>query len=343
MDMWTTQERCPHAHSLNNKYKSQTISQRLNRPQILPRRQLIRPSQMNDNHDHVGGQSPKSQRRRVELRLIIVDPLIQQRCKTSKKVVSEYAQAMRDDANFPPLTVFCSDGDYILADGFTRKKAQEKAHPNNTHIECEVLPGDRDDALLFACGANATHGMPRTNADKRKAVKTLLGCEKWSNWSDRQIAQQCNVSHPFVAKIRRRLETFPGADPSGQKASRPSVPDVTATGKPNRARTAKRSGTSYTLQSEDIGGRRRGTQSRQKGPQPFLAPHAWWLASKDERLKFVREIGGPELLKTLKEAEPSFDILAFTKMHCEEINAIAVESEPSPVAEPPSDPQPVGV
>ena len=21
MDMWTTQERCPHAHSLNNKYK----------------------------------------------------------------------------------------------------------------------------------------------------------------------------------------------------------------------------------------------------------------------------------------------------------------------------------
>jgi hypothetical protein len=38
MDMWTTQERCPHAHSLNNKYKSQTISQGLNRPQILPRR-----------------------------------------------------------------------------------------------------------------------------------------------------------------------------------------------------------------------------------------------------------------------------------------------------------------
>ena len=38
MDMWTTQERCPHAHSLNNKYKSQTISRGLNRPQILPRR-----------------------------------------------------------------------------------------------------------------------------------------------------------------------------------------------------------------------------------------------------------------------------------------------------------------
>jgi hypothetical protein len=36
MDMWTTQERCPHAHSLNNKYKSQTISQGLNRPTDSP-------------------------------------------------------------------------------------------------------------------------------------------------------------------------------------------------------------------------------------------------------------------------------------------------------------------
>ena len=25
--MWTTQERCPHAHSLNNKYKSQTTAE----------------------------------------------------------------------------------------------------------------------------------------------------------------------------------------------------------------------------------------------------------------------------------------------------------------------------
>jgi hypothetical protein len=41
MDMWTTQERCPHAHSLNNKYKSQTISQGLNRPQILRRRHFV--------------------------------------------------------------------------------------------------------------------------------------------------------------------------------------------------------------------------------------------------------------------------------------------------------------
>src|ERR1700685_3432139 len=43
MDMWTTQERCPHAHSLNNKYKSQTKveSAKDHCPQILRRRQII--------------------------------------------------------------------------------------------------------------------------------------------------------------------------------------------------------------------------------------------------------------------------------------------------------------
>ncbi len=304
---------------------------------------------MEDNPNILDEQHPQSQRRRVQLRLIIVDPLIQQRCKTSKKVVSEYAQAMRDDQSFPPLTVFCSDRQtYILADGFTRKKAHEKAYPNIPDIECEVLPGGRDDALLFACGANASHGQPRTIADKRKAVKTLL--DRWPQWSDRVIAQQAHVSHTFVSRVRKKhLATLPDAGPkAGGHGTSPSpAADVTASRKivvrPDRGPTTKRSGTSYTLQSEDVGGRHRGTQSQQKGAQPFLAPHAWWLASKDEKLRFVREVGALELLKTLKEAEPSFDILAFTRKHCEEINAIAVESEPSPVAERSTGSQPVGV
>jgi hypothetical protein len=50
----------------------------------------------------------------------------------------------------------------------------------------------------------------RTNADKRKAVKTLLEDEEWSKWSDREIARQCEVSHPFVSKMKEKyLETFP--------------------------------------------------------------------------------------------------------------------------------------
>jgi hypothetical protein len=65
--------------------------------------------------------------------------------------------------------------------------------------------GTRRDAILHAAGANAAHGLRRTNADKRRAVETLLRDEEWSKWSDREIARLCAVSHPFVSQIRQSL------------------------------------------------------------------------------------------------------------------------------------------
>ncbi len=45
--------------------------------------------------------------------------------------------------------------------------------------------------------------------DKRNAVEQALGDPELSRWSDREIAKQCGVTHPFVAKVRRSLETKP--------------------------------------------------------------------------------------------------------------------------------------
>ena len=47
--------------------------------------------------------------------------------------------------------------------------------------------------------------LPRNRADKRKSVETLLLDPEWVNWSDREIAEACQVSHPTVAAIRRSL------------------------------------------------------------------------------------------------------------------------------------------
>ncbi|HEV3448349.1 MAG TPA: hypothetical protein VG099_27180 [Gemmataceae bacterium] len=47
------------------------------------------------------------------------------------------------------------------------------------------------------------HGLPRTNADKRKAVLLLLADVEWSQWSDGQIARRCQVSQVFVSKLRK--------------------------------------------------------------------------------------------------------------------------------------------
>jgi len=58
---------------------------------------------------------------------------------------------------------------------------------------------------LHSVGANAKHGLRRSNKDKRKAVTTLLLDEQWCQWSDRAIAKQCQVSNRFVSNIRKEL------------------------------------------------------------------------------------------------------------------------------------------
>jgi len=59
------------------------------------------------------------------------------------------------------------------------------------------------DALLYSISFNAEHGLPRTNADKRKAVRLLLADAEWGQWSYREIARHCQVSQVFASKLRK--------------------------------------------------------------------------------------------------------------------------------------------
>lgn len=62
--------------------------------------------------------------------------------------------------------------------------------------------------MLWHClGANAHHGLRRTNTDKRKAVETLLKDGEWAKWSNNKIAKMCGVSQPFVSSLRPLLIT----------------------------------------------------------------------------------------------------------------------------------------
>lgn len=115
-------------------------------------------------------------------------------------VVDDYATAMEDGADFPPPIVFYDGTDYWLADGFHRFEA--KRQNGNKTVKCDVRQGTQRDAVLFSVGANATHGMRRTNADKRRAVLVLLNDSEWSTKSDRWIADHASVSNRFVSNLR---------------------------------------------------------------------------------------------------------------------------------------------
>lgn len=134
---------------------------------------------------------------------VIVDPGIQLRDNQDGNVVAEYAEQMLQEADFPAATVFFDGKNYILADGFHRIAAKIEAGQQS--IKCYVHQGGRRDALLFAAGANAQHGIRRTNADKRKAVMCLLLDKEWRQWSDNAIAKHCGVSQPLVRDCRQEL------------------------------------------------------------------------------------------------------------------------------------------
>jgi hypothetical protein len=251
--------------------------------------------------------------RLIPLAAIIIDPAVQQQAAgTSQAVVAEYAEAMRDGVKFPPIDVFRNeDGTIHLADGFHRADAHRSAHPEVQEIECNVHPGNRDDAVLFACRANAQHGLRRRRSDKVKAVTTLLGSERWSGWSDREIARQCGVSHRFVASVRsKHVETFPDAGQPQEAAAADTSPaphqsatDAPAVA-PHRRRTVVRDGKRYSMDTARIG-KARSTPSRRKKADPAstLDPRAWSMSTPSEREAFVRAVGRGEIEDALNAIE----------------------------------------
>ena len=141
--------------------------------------------------------------RHIQLNQISDDPATQPREKLDDATVERYADAMAAGQQLPPITVYHDGETYWLADGWHRREAARRLM--RASIEAEVRRGTRRDAILFAAGANETHGLPRSNEDKRRAVLMLLHDEEWSKWSDHEIARACKVSQPFVSKLRSTL------------------------------------------------------------------------------------------------------------------------------------------
>lgn len=134
---------------------------------------------------------------------ILFDSATQVRAEIDSATVADYAEHMADGDKFPPADVFNAESGYHIGDGWHRLLAAQKN--GDVTFPCTVHPGGRSAAIKFALGANAKHGLKRTNADKRKAVTVALA--EFPNLSDRQIAELCGVGHPFVGHVRSQLES----------------------------------------------------------------------------------------------------------------------------------------
>ena len=146
----------------------------------------------------------------IEVSAVRTDGGTQPRAALYQNVIDDYAESLKAGASFPPVVIFYDGSDYWLADGFHRLRAHVVAGVNR--IAADIRQGTRRDAVLHSVGANASHGLRRTNEDKRRAVMTLLEDAEWAVWSDREIARRAGVSNNFASDLRKSL-SFNDSEP----------------------------------------------------------------------------------------------------------------------------------
>jgi len=172
---------------------------------------------------------------------IRMDGGTQARAGLDEETITNYALAMQAGAQFPLIVVFHDGANHWLADGFHRVKAAERI--GRAAMRADVQSGTQRDAILYAMGANDTHGLPRRRDDLHRSIARMLADEEWKTWSDRRIAEQVHCDHKTVAAARARL--------SGE------VPQIAA-----ESRTVERGGTTYQQKAK------RPAPARPPAPEP---------------------------------------------------------------------------
>lgn len=180
----------------------------------------------------------------VPLANIKTDGGTQMRAGLNDDAITEYRDVMRENGwgDFPPIVLYYDGSAYWLADGFHRLAAWRQIGVSvaDSVVPAIVKSGGRRDAVLYAARANASHGLRRTDADKRRAVETLVLDEEWGRWSNMEIARRCNVSEGLVRSVKKDL----GIDTSFQTKY-----------------THPKTGGAVVMNTANIGGK----------PQPYLA------------------------------------------------------------------------
>jgi hypothetical protein len=157
-----------------------------------------------------GGQENRGsdQERSMKAELIPIKQIkqssqLQPRAKMDTGQIDQYTEAMRRGDAFPAVIVYRVGGDLFLVDGYHRFMAAQGAKLEK--ILAEVKAGTMREAILHSAGVNATHGIQRSNEDKRRAAGILLRDKEWGQWNDTKIAEACHVSVDLVANVRKSI------------------------------------------------------------------------------------------------------------------------------------------
>lgn len=243
----------------------------------------------------------------IPLTKIRIDGGTQSRTELNQDVVAEYAEAYRAGAQMPPVTVFFDGASFWLADGFHRYFGAKAAGLAEIHEERQ--PGAQRDAVLFSLSANAKHGLRRSNADKRRAVETLLADPEWATWPQAKIAGACGVSREYVNRLvaDSHLVIDHKIAPVAADARKPIIGNSEDRNSETPApRTVTRNGTTYAQNTANIGTRPAQPVAADHAPEAIAPAPTESTPPTQSELEELREFcteQGANLKATLEENE----------------------------------------
>lgn len=151
----------------------------------------------------------------LRLDQICYDGGTQMRTERKQETIDSYMEKYISGVPMPEPVVFHDGTDYWLADGFQRCEAATAA--KLATLNFRVYAGGLREAVLYACGANESHGLRRDKYAKRRAALTCLLDSEWGQCSNRWIADTCHVVHGFVNGLRDKLEDAMRQEAAGGK------------------------------------------------------------------------------------------------------------------------------
>lgn len=144
------------------------------------------------------------------------DLAVQAREEEDPDTIEEYAALMKEGVEFPPIHLLwdTESGTGWIVDGNHRYLAAKKA--GKRLINAIVMNGTLQEAKLYACRANRTNGLSRTNKDKRRAVIRAIVSPLCREWSARKIAKFVGVSNRFVSNVINQRADKIAAESDGE-------------------------------------------------------------------------------------------------------------------------------
>ncbi len=108
----------------------------------------------------------------VQMDSITRDPKFQVRSQLDLKLVRQYATAMSNGADFPPIHLGKVKDALIIVDGWHRHAALHSL--GEREIEAKVTSMTQSEALIASALANTKHGKPLKPSERRSVFKNFI-------------------------------------------------------------------------------------------------------------------------------------------------------------------------